>query len=245
VALDKYFGTYEKVTPDFVAKVWLGPSYAGDHAFRGRTTERASIAIPMSWLADKAKGTQNLILEKDGAGRLYYRIGMSYAPTDLSMPARDNGFTVQREYEPIDDPKDVERAPDGSWHVKAGARVRVRVTMVAPTRRYHVALVDPLPAGLEPLNPALQTTGDIPQDPKAQKEGGRSSWWWGPWYQHQNLRDERVEAFASLVWEGVHAYSYVARATTPGTFVVPAAKAEEMYHPETFGRSATDKVVVE
>ena len=70
-------------------------------------------------------------------------------------------------------------------------------------------------------------------------------WWWGPWYEHQNLRDERAEAFASLLWEGVHIYSYVARATTPGAFVVPPTKAEEMYHPETFGRGAGDKLVVD
>ena len=38
----------------------------------------------------------------------------------------------------------------------------------------------------------------------------------------------------SLVWEGVHTYRYVARATTPGTFVVPPAKAEEMYTPEVY-----------
>jgi uncharacterized protein YfaS (alpha-2-macroglobulin family) len=39
LALDRYFQTYEKVTPDFVARVWLGDGYAGDHTFRGRTTE--------------------------------------------------------------------------------------------------------------------------------------------------------------------------------------------------------------
>ena len=71
-------------------------------------------------------------------------------------------------------------------------------------------------------------------------------WWWSrPWYDHENLRDERVEAFASLLWDGVWSYSYFARATTPGNFVVPPAKAEEMYMPETFGRSAGDRVVIE
>ncbi|MCM3869438.1 MAG: Ig-like domain-containing protein, partial [Pyrinomonadaceae bacterium] len=30
LALDKYFNTYEKVTPDFVARVWLGDAYAGE-----------------------------------------------------------------------------------------------------------------------------------------------------------------------------------------------------------------------
>ncbi|MFN2220151.1 MAG: hypothetical protein ACK2UA_16205, partial [Anaerolineae bacterium] len=70
-------------------------------------------------------------------------------------------------------------------------------------------------------------------------------WWWGPWYEHQNMRDERAEAFTSLLWDGVYDYSYVARATTPGNFVVPPAKAEEMYSPEVFGRSASDRVIVE
>jgi hypothetical protein len=115
--------------------------------------------------------------------------------------------------------------------------------MVAEARRYHVALVDPLPAGLEPSNPALAVTGTIPQDPKQQPQG-RFWWWTRTWYEHQNMRDERVEAFTSLLWAGVHEYTYVARATTPGNFVVPPAKAEEMYFPETFGRSASDRVIV-
>jgi uncharacterized protein YfaS (alpha-2-macroglobulin family) len=119
------------------------------------------------------------------------------------------------------------------------------VSLVNEARRYHVALVDPLPAGLEILNPALATTAAIPADPGAPQPQGRYTWWYGPWYEHQNLRDDRAEAFASLLWEGVHRYDYVARATTPGRFVVPPPRAEEMYMPETFGRGATDRVVIE
>ena len=44
---------------------------------------------------------------------------------------------------------------------------------------------------------------------------------------------------------GTHVLAYTARATTPGTFVAAPAKAEEMYAPETFGRSAATVVVVE
>jgi len=185
------------------------------------------------------------VLSKDGPGRLYYRVGLRYAPASLKLAAAEYGFTVQRSYEAVDKADDVRRDSDGAWHIKAGASVRVRLTMVAPTRRYHVALVDPIPAGLEALNPALAVTGPIPQDPK--EETVRGNWWWWsrPWFEHQNMRDERVEAFASLLWEGVYNYSYVARATTPGTFVVPPAKAEEMYQPENFGRSSTDRVIVE
>ncbi|HEY4238719.1 MAG TPA: DUF6049 family protein [Kofleriaceae bacterium] len=243
VALDRYFQTYEKATPDFVARVWLGADYAGDHEFKGHTTETAQIDVPMADVATHDK--QDLVIQKAGVGRLYYRIGMTYAPASLQLAPADRGFVVQRRYEAIDDPKDVSRSADGVWHVKAGARVRVRVTMVNENRRYQVALVDPLPAGLEPMNAALATTGPIPLDPKEQASRDPYWWWYGPWYEHQNLRDERVEAFAALVWEGVHEYAYVARATTPGTFVVPPAHAEEMYMPETFGRSGTDRLVVE
>ena len=89
-----------------------------------------------------------------------------------------------------------------------------------PGRREHVALVDPLPAGLEA----------VPNQPP------------GGW-QHTNLRDDRVEAYTDVCEGG--RLSYLARATTRGRFTAPPARAEEMYSPETFGRSATQKVVVE
>jgi alpha-2-macroglobulin len=243
LALDRYFRTYEKVTPSFVARAWLGQAYAGEQQFRGRSTDRQQFNVPMSYLAARP-GAQPLTLAKEGAGRLYYRIGLRYAPASLKLAAADYGLTVERAYEAVDDSADVRRDADGTWRVRAGAKVRVRLTLGAPSRRYHVALTDPLPAGLEPLNPALAVTGSVPQEEKADPK--RYGWWWyRPWFEHQNMRDERVEAFTSLLWEGVYEYSYVARATTPGVFVVPPPKAEEMYHPETFGRGATDRLVVE
>ncbi len=244
LALDKYFNVYENITPDFVARIWLGERYAGEHKFKGRTTERHAVDVPMRYLK---KDAQNLYLQKDGKGRMYYRIGMTYAPKSLFLEPADHGFVVERKYSGADNPEDVKRRSDGAWEIKAGAKVKVELTMVAETRRYHVALVDPLPAGLESMNPALAVTGDLPQD-KAMDTGRSSnySWWWWsrPWYEHQNMRDERTEAFTTLLWGGVHSYTYYARATTPGEFVVPPAKAEEMYHPETFGRSASDRVYV-
>lgn len=240
LALDNYFNTFEAQTPDFVAQIWLGGQYAGSHAYAGRTTERHATDIPMSYLAD-LDGPRDLILYKDGVGRLYYRLGLTYAPTDLTLEPLDMGFTVLREYEAVDNPEDVTQDADGVWHIRPGARVRVRITMVASNRRYHVALVDPLPAGLEIVNPSLAVSS-VPPD--ANQQPSPYWWWWGPWYEHQNLRDYRAEAFTSLLWDGVYEYSYVARATTPGTFVVPPAKAEEMYTPEVFGRSGSDTVVV-
>jgi len=245
LALDRYFNTYESVEPEFVARIWLGDTYAGEHEYVGYSTERHLTEVPMGYLVDTDLEQQDLIISKEGPGRLYYRLGLKYAPTDLQLDPLEMGFVVQREYEAVDDPEDVKRLEDGTWVIKAGARVRIRITMIADNRRYHVALVDPLPAGLEIINPALAVSGSIPQDPDS-SDSSYGWWWWrGPWYEHQNMRDERAEAFTSLLWDGVFEYTYVARATTPGTFVVPPAKAEEMYSPEVFGRSAGDWVIVE
>lgn len=241
LALDRYFQAYESQTPDFVARAWLGPAFAGQHAFKGRTAENVSLTVPMADLQELAGSGADLLVQRQGSGRLYYRLGLRYAPKDLDLEAADRGFVVQRSYEAVDDPADVRRAEDGAWEVRAGARVRVQLTMVADGRRTHVALIDPLAAGLEAINSALAVSESLPVA-EADRPVGR--WWWGPWYQHENMRDERAEAFTSYLSAGVYEYSYVARATTPGSYVVPPARAEEMYQPETFGRSATDRLRV-
>lgn len=248
LALDRYFRAYEAQTPDFVARLWLGERFAGEHRFSGRTADRHHLEVPMRVLS--ADGPESLTLGREGAGRMYYRAGLRYAPRDLDLVPLERGFAVERTYEAMDDSADVVRGADGRWRVRAGARVRITVTATVPSRRVHVALVDPLPAGFEAVNTALLGAQNQPsrgaQVNRGAAGGGRyDRRWWGPWYEHQNLRDDRVEAFASLLPAGVYTYTYVARATTPGLFIVPPPRAEEMYSPETFGRGATDRVIVE
>jgi hypothetical protein len=97
LALDEYFNAFEKVTPDFVTRVWLGQTYAGEQPFKGRSIDSNLLNIPMSYLMEQ-NGAANLIFDKQGAGRLYYRIGMKYAPKNLNLKPADYGFTVLRKY---------------------------------------------------------------------------------------------------------------------------------------------------
>ncbi len=83
LALDKYFNTFEAQTPDFVAKAWLGEQYVAGFTFEGRSTDYQSVSVPMSYLAEQ--GQQDLILSKEGDGRLYYRLGLNYAPVSLDL----------------------------------------------------------------------------------------------------------------------------------------------------------------
>lgn len=266
-ALDKYFGKYESQTPNFESQTWLGETLVGLQKFVGRSTETKTLNLPMSFLAKR--NDSDLVINKVGAGRLYYRIGLDYAPKNLVLKPADFGFTVERTYEAVDDVDDVKQDDKGVWHFKSGATVRTKLKFSNPGARYHVAMMDPLPAGAEPLNPDL--SGSITQvPPKAQStapSGGRIPtgrggivplpltpvvqespyiWWWPRnWFEHQNLRDHQAEAFQSLLYAGKYDYTYLMRATTPGDYIVPPTKLEEMYMPETFGRSGSDHVVIE
>jgi hypothetical protein len=240
LALRHYFDAFEGTDPDFIARVWIGERYAGGQEFAGRSTATNLISVPTAELI--AAGDAAVTVGHEGSGRLYYRVGLRTAPSSLELAPLDRGFVVARTYEGVDDPADVTRDADGTWRIRAGSRVRVRLTMVAESQRTHVALVDPLPAGLEIVNPALATSQEAP--PVEDGVSVEVPWFWGSWFDHQNVRDDRAEAFAAYLGAGVYDYSYIAQATTPGEFVVPPTRAEEIYAPETFGRAATDRVVI-
>ncbi|KAL6080571.1 Polyubiquitin [Balamuthia mandrillaris] len=205
-----------------------------------------------------------LLLHKSGAGRCYYRIGLKYALTGVSfLKPIDKGFTIRRTFEAVDDPSDVtieEEGEEGEQHiikVKAGTRVRIVLSISTHESRHHIAMTDSLPAGLEILNPELKQSSDHASPPSKQSTllmellalgrgfaVGFCQGWSGRWFDHESLRDDRVEVFSSFLCGGVVKYSYLARATTLGRFVAPPPKVEEMYQPETFGRGSSSVVHV-
>ncbi len=230
-AMRRYFDTYEKDTPSYTGKLWFGTAAYAEQTFKGRSSARGVSQLDWSTLAPGS--THDLAMVKDGPGRMYYRIGITYAPKQTNLPPLDAGFVVRRTYRGVDDPKDVVVLPDGRVKIKLGARVLVQLEAINTSKRHAVALVDPLPAGLEAVNTNLATS-------ERAAAGSIDDAW-----DHTEMRDNRSEAFAMHLQEGTHAFSYTARATTPGTFVAAPAKAEEMYSPETFGRSAGATVVIE
>ncbi len=229
-AMRRYFDVYEKVTPQFTGQAWLGSTAYTEAAFSGRTTTTAQAHVGWPQLP---VGNTDVALVKNGVGRLYYRVGITYAPTQTLTTALDAGFVVNRSYVAVDKPSDVRRDAKGDWHIKLGAKVLVQLEVINSTPRFGVALADPLPAGFETINTALATAEAAAPT--------NNSWEW----RATNFRDERSEAFAEQLHAGKHHFAYSVRATTPGTFFTAPARAEEMYAPETFGRSAGYRVIVE
>lgn len=198
----------------------------------------ASVELPMN---DVQNG--ELVLASEG-GLLYYQARLSYAPT-VPVP-RDEGFTVTRTMELLD-------GGGASGEVAAGATLRVTLTVVTPVVRHLVAVVDPLPAGLEAVDSSLSTASRAPVDELGEEGLGYAEpdereelpeYGGSPAFDHVEVRDDRVLLYADYLPPGIHTYRYVVRATTPGTFDHPPASAEEMYEPENFGRTGGGTLVV-
>lgn len=238
LAMRDYYRRFESVDPDFFGRVWLDEILVYNEEFTGRSLTTRQTTLPNSWLA--AAQPAQILLQREGIGRMYYRLGLEYVPTDLRLEPLERGFTVLRSYRGLDDPADVWQNEDGIWHIRLGTRVGIDVTLVAIGPRYHVSLVSPVPAGLELINPALAGAAPPGPDPFAPPRAG----YYGAWYDHQQLLDERAQAVATYLPGGVYEYDIEAWATTAGTFRAPPAAAAEIYAPETFGRGATDQVVV-
>lgn len=251
LAAARYFETVEAEEPDFAARVWLDATFAGQFDFKGRSMSKQKQEIPMKALL--ASGAQKLILGKEGPGKLYYRMGLTYAPEDLQLDAQEQGFVVYREYEALPqpgqeeaDPEAVKRLEDGSWIVKAGTNVKVTINLVVRDRANYVVVDDGLPAGFEGQNPRFVTSvGTTPSSSRDLGLGTRRRWWYRWWtFDHTDMRDDRMLLFADHLPAGVYTYTYTARATNIGDFQLPPIKAEAMYEPERFGHSSSSTVRV-
>ena len=102
-----------------------------------------------------------------------------------------------------------------------------------PATRRHVLVFDPFPAGLEPLH---ASRADL-------QSRDTSRGYAYPW-QRSELRDTGMLLYAEHVDPGTYKYTYTLRAAAPGSFVRAPSVVEEMYTPEVFGRTGTERVEV-
>jgi uncharacterized protein YfaS (alpha-2-macroglobulin family) len=61
---------------------------------------------------------------------------------------------------------------------------------------------------------------------------------------HSESHDDRVFLYIETIAPGVYVYEYYLRALVPGTFQHMPARAEELYFPEVFGRTAGGLITV-
>ena len=129
----------------------------------------------------------------------------------------------------------LEADPGGTFHLAVGDVVEEVDELVNPEERPQVALHLPLPAGLEPLNPALATA-----TAQAQPTAGPTL---APSYAAYG--DDEVVAVWLRLAPGTYTLRTRLRATTPGSFTAPPATAEMLYQLGVTGSTGGARVLVD
>ena len=235
-AFRAFYAAYERDAPDMVAEVRVAGQRLLREQFRGRSLKVADATRPVAGLTSGENVPVEVAVQ--GEGQVYYSLLLetySRAP----QPAVQNGLAIERRIQRVDKRGQPlgGALPAGTITLNAGEMVRVTIRVSSSTGRNYVVVDDPLPAGLGALNAVFATT-----DQNVLASGQEGSWWSS--FNHTEIRDDRVLLFADNFPRGEHTYTYVARATTPGTFVHPPARAEMMYRTEVYGRTGTGTLVV-
>ncbi len=174
-------------------------------------------------LSQAALEGKSITLRNDGQAPARVVLSVSGIPT-APTPALSEGFTVKRTLHTLDG----DEIQPNELRQNERYAVRLEITRSSAVSA-RLLVVDPLAAGLEIENAKLtdaSTEGlsflksDLTPD-------------------HTEARDDRF--VASVTYGGPitkpFVTGYLVRAVTPGTYVHPAALAEDMYRPERFGRT--------
>lgn len=232
-ALKAYYERYEGDEPRFRAMVQRGGDSFFQARFFGRSFKVESKTLPINQMQDEEK----VVFRKEGSGRLYYRAQLDYAKQkDQGLPI-EQGMAIQKTYESEQGKPLANTLPP-----RQVLKVKLRLAVLGDA--HHLVVVDPLPAGLEAVNPNLSGNSYLYAQ-RAAANGVSASWPLSQLVTNFDIRDDEVRLFADYVPAGVYEFTYFVRATTLGDFMQPPTQAGEMYHPETYGRTRAKRVRVE
>ena len=168
-----------------------------------------------------------LQLDNTCSGKLYTTVTVETRATTAELPRQDRGFSVARRYELL--------GADGKLRefkeAHVGDTVVVTLTVEAHQASAYVAVDDALPAVFEEVNPAFKSQ-------RTQADAAVQDWF----SDHTEIHADRVQFFRDHLPAGRYTITHLARVRVQGEATAPGAKVEEMYHPERFGFSGTERV---
>jgi uncharacterized protein YfaS (alpha-2-macroglobulin family) len=207
--------------------------------------ERASVATnaerPVGLFTSTSAEAGTALLAGKDPGTVVLRADTEYVPLadGASVAPSAAGFVVTRELLRV--------RPDGAAPERialdaagrtvgfaVGDVIEERVRVVNPSDRHFVAIVVPLAAGVEPLNPNLATA-----PPEAKPTGAITL---APTY--GAYLDDQAAFYYDTLPKGTYDFAFRTRATVPGSYVQPPAKAELMYDGAVRGNGAGARIEV-
>ena len=226
---------------DYTAKLSLSGRELLSAGFKGAAAKPVSLNLPFEdeFISSLARDqVQEINIEKDGKGNLYYTIQMRYALPDELLNARDEG--IKLEYQIIDTQTgELVNPPndkDSLLKLTSGKTYKASIRIAASKAHDYLALRAPIPSGAEILDSSLVTTGTV------EESSGNS---WKHWLSNKTIHDNEVRFFWDSFASGATTVEFTFRAARRGVYPLPPVLAECMYEPETFGRGDGYLCVIE
>jgi alpha-2-macroglobulin len=184
------------------------------------------LASALFWF--KPDSMRDPVMVKKQGGQVFSEVAVAARSKLIEHPRQDQGYGLSRRYAKIGD--DGKLSP--ATNLRVGDRVLVTLDVDVRRRATYIALEDPLPGVLAPINPAFKS-----QEVAAGETLGNQ---WVSDY--SELRQDRAVFFVDVLYPGRYTLRYLTRVICAGEATAPSAKIEEMYHPERFGTTETLKV---
>lgn len=215
---------------------------------KGRASEKVGVRLGSLQLTTE-QGLASGSLETSGAVAVQHTAGPQgvvlvtsrYIPaaSGSQAEARNQGFVVSREAALYLDGATPSRTTldeaGRELRVPLGTVIEEHVRLVNPEDRTYLVLDVPLAAGVELMNPDLQTSGSDAQPSRADTVEAT-------WFSRGDA--SMTYAFEQLP-KGTYDFYFRTRATTRGTFVQPPAVGEALYDASIVGSSPGATVIVE
>ena len=256
IAYSQVFDNESGRSTDFLADVKVNNAQIVSERFKGVSSRPVIAELPFTDGPLAALDRNKLfpvLLEKRGAGTLFYNMTIRYAlPAEIVL-ARDEGFSLYTELYDLDGKKLEGR------ELMAGETYRMRAVLSTSKRRMFVALRVPVPSGADIVDASFVTTGSYLD------KGGTDARSWaretiygdeftftgegnayltedGLYFSFQRpvqkIMDNEVVYYFNDFYNGKNEIDFLFRAVIPGVYPTPPAYAVCMYEEEVFGRSA-------
>lgn len=220
------------------AHVWLDQKAMASTSL---SPHKQEAAFSLNWPSPKQ--STNLIFEQQGKGTLFYSARLTFEQANPNLGATSEGFEITHSLGPLSyfEVQAAAAPLDPENTVTAGQTLLGEVVLFSPVPRHHINVEVNLPAGLEPIDPSLTDNFKL---------GDRTHDWWDRpmsalrGHFQQVVHDDRINFYIEDMARGTVRLPYVAQANTVGTFTLPPARVEEMYHPEHYASTPTCKMVV-
>jgi len=145
-------------------------------------------------------------------------------------------MSLARQYYTMDDSK------KAITEIERGDLVRVRLTMVVPAGLALCGGRRPTARRLEAVDASITTDMTVPAKYTLQDYAERGWGWW--YFDHTELRDQKVVLSTDYLPAGTYVFTYLARASSVGTFKVIPPTASEFLFLGCGGRGAGSVFVV-